>query len=102
MICGDATGGRSGPASGAQGLCRLSGDPGTDAAPARLAEAHALQPLLAGQLRHWAAGHRKHDGSIVMSRLRGALTLPFVAATQAVFALLVRFARDDALCLGYS
>jgi len=53
-------------------------------------------------LRHWAVGHRKHDGSIVMSRVRGVLTLPFIALTQGLFALLEKVARDDALCLGYS
>ena len=53
-------------------------------------------------LRHWAAKARKHDGSIVMSKWRGLLTLPFIALTQGFFALMERFAKDDALCLGYT
>jgi SAM-dependent methyltransferase len=53
-------------------------------------------------LRHWAAKARKHDGSVIMSRWRGLLTMPFIAITQAFFFLAEKFARDDALCLGYS
>jgi SAM-dependent methyltransferase len=53
-------------------------------------------------LRHWAVGERKHDGSVAMSRWRGPLSLPFIAAAQVFFATAERFAEDDALCLGYS
>lgn len=53
-------------------------------------------------LRHWAAKSRKHDGSVVMSRWRGALTMPFIATAQMLFFVAEKFARDDALCLGYS
>ena len=53
-------------------------------------------------LRHWAAKTRKHDGSVVMSRWRGVLTMPFVFLTQSIFFVAERFAKDDALCLGYS
>lgn len=53
-------------------------------------------------LRHWAAKARKHDGSVIMSRWRGLLTMPFIAMTQIFFFIAEKFARDDALCLGYS
>ncbi len=53
-------------------------------------------------LRHWAAKHRKHDGSVVMSKWRGAATLPVIALAQMFFFVMEKFAKDDALCLGYS
>jgi SAM-dependent methyltransferase len=53
-------------------------------------------------LRHWAAKSCKHDGSVVMSRWRGILTMPFVAAAQLAFFVAEKFARDETLCLGYS
>ncbi len=53
-------------------------------------------------LRHWAAKVRKHDGSVVMSRWRGVLTMPIVFLTQSLFFVAEKFAKDDALCLGYS
>jgi SAM-dependent methyltransferase len=52
-------------------------------------------------LRHWSARRRNHDGAVTMHPVRGPLSLPFLALTQAFFALMERFARDDALCLGY-
>ncbi|MCB9898885.1 MAG: class I SAM-dependent methyltransferase [Planctomycetes bacterium] len=53
-------------------------------------------------LRHWAGKERRHDGSVTMSRWRGVLTLPFIALTQVFFAVAERFAKDDALALGYT
>ena len=52
-------------------------------------------------LRHWASRERKHDGSVGMHKLFGPLTLPFIAAAQLLAAGAERFAKDDALCLGY-
>jgi len=52
-------------------------------------------------LRHWAAAQRKHDGSVGMHKLRGPLSLPFIAAAQLLAAAAEPFAKDDALCLGY-
>ena len=52
-------------------------------------------------LRHWAAKQRRHDGSVTMSRWRGLLTLPFIAATQIAFAIAEKFVKDDALSLGF-
>ena len=52
--------------------------------------------------RHWAAKRLKHDGSVVLSRWRGPLTMPFVALNQLFFAVAERFVRDDSLALGYS
>lgn len=52
-------------------------------------------------LRHWAAKRRNHDGAVTMHPIRGPLALPFLAAAQLFFAVMERFAKDDALCLGY-
>lgn len=53
-------------------------------------------------LRHLAAKERKHDGAVMMSRWRGPLVMPLIALTQAFFWVMERFARDDALCLGWT
>lgn len=53
-------------------------------------------------LRHWAARRRNPDGSVTMSRWRGLLTTPFIALANAFFGVAERFAKDDALCLGYT
>jgi SAM-dependent methyltransferase len=52
-------------------------------------------------LRHWAAKRRNHDGAVTMHPIRGPLALPFLAAAQLFFAVMERFAKDDALSLGY-
>lgn len=52
-------------------------------------------------LRHWASRERKHDGSVAMHKLRGPLSLPFIALAQLAAVAAERFAKDDALCLGY-
>jgi SAM-dependent methyltransferase len=53
-------------------------------------------------LRALAARQTKHDGSVMMSRWRGPLVLPFVGLAQIFFAFAERFTRDEALCLGWT
>jgi SAM-dependent methyltransferase len=53
-------------------------------------------------LRQLAAKQRKHDGSVMMSKVRAPFVLPLIALSQLFFAAMERFAKDDALCLGWT
>jgi SAM-dependent methyltransferase len=53
-------------------------------------------------VRAFAASAEHVDGSVRLSRVRGVLVLPFVAAAQCVFSVCARFTRDASLALGYS
>jgi SAM-dependent methyltransferase len=53
-------------------------------------------------LRWLGASSRQSDGSVILSRWRSALLLPFLALMQVQFHLISKFTSDTAVCHGYS
>lgn len=53
-------------------------------------------------LRWLGAKSRQSDGSVILSRWRSALLLPFLALMQIEFHLISKFTSDTAVCHGYS
>jgi hypothetical protein len=53
-------------------------------------------------LRWLGAKSRQSDGSVILSRWRSALLLPFLALMQIEFHLISKFTSDTTVCHGYS
>lgn len=65
--------------------------------------ASALGAMLSQFLLRWlGATERQSDGSVILSRWRSALLLPFLALVQIGFHLASKMTKDTIVCHGYS